>query len=492
MIQTQGLFEVSNEIYAPSHSPISLDYFLNMELAKGSGGKEIINKNGELKTVLDVVKYFSNSDNLTKTLLQLQPSNWQYFNCMIAEFRDGVESHHKIGWKNMTKDYYDNLRPMTDEEIEISLKDNPVDFHNGFIKHGYHRACAMIGRLLANKSYIPFYMETNQIYKESTKHDNIHRIKPLTNKIHLLKKLDEMNINKNEYCLAQSSILSLMGIRDSDDLDIIISSNLRNQNIKFPEGIDVFPPNISKFNYFGAKGDDDLINNYSIKIDGYKFLEPRFYFARKNQNKKQRDIDDWNAIEDFFIKNKHEGYPFNFDWYKWGINYVRKVSIEGLKNINGFDFETIINKFDRVVDGVNHGRSVFYDETNKQYIKLFNPEYCRLSNFIEALNSGFLNGLCPALTNLIYNGDTIVGYVCQEGTVCKEVPQDFLITILRNCKKYNKIYYDIVPQNIVKLPNGQYSLIDLESVYNLDDLDKLPKHNAEIKPGNLLELINAI
>ena len=38
----------------------------------------------------------------------------------------------------------------------------------------------------------------------------------------------------------------------------------------------------------------------------------------------------------------------------------------------------------------------------------------------------------------------------------------------------------------------QFSLIDLDSVYNLNELDLLPKHNAEIKPSNLLELINQI
>ena len=101
-----------------------------------------------------------------------------------------------------------------------------------------------------------------------------------------------------------------------------------------------------------------------------------------------------------------------------------------------------------------------------------------------------LVGLCPSLKTLIYHGDQLMGYICQEGEVCNKIPQDFLTTILNNCKKWNKIYYDIVPQNIIQLPNGQYSLIDLESVYDLDKLDMLPYHNAQIKPTNLLELIN--
>ena len=48
----------------------------------------------------------------------LQPSNWQYFNCMIAEFRHNVGDHHDLGWENMTEEYYNNLDLMSDEEIE--------------------------------------------------------------------------------------------------------------------------------------------------------------------------------------------------------------------------------------------------------------------------------------------------------------------------------------------------------------------------------------
>ena len=225
--------------------PISLEYFLNMELAMGGEGKLIMKNNGELKTIRDVVNYFSDPKNLENTKKKLKPANWQYFNCMLAEFRHNVADHHALGWENMTKEYYESLPPMSDSEIEHFLKTVPIEFHNGFVKHSYHRACSMIGRLINGKSYIPFYMEKSQIYQNPTKHDGIHRIKPLTSNIKFLRVLDEMGIDRDEYCLAQSSILSVMGIRNNDDLDIIISSKLRSKNIKFPNGIDVFPANIT-------------------------------------------------------------------------------------------------------------------------------------------------------------------------------------------------------------------------------------------------------
>ena len=499
-IKTTGLFQFEGE---KEYSPISLEYFLNMELAMGGEGKLIMKDGGKLKTIREVVEYFSHQNNKAKVENQLKPSNWQYYNCMLAEFRHNVADHHALGWENMTKEYYESLDLMTDEEIEKFLKKVPIEFHNGFVKHSYHRACSMIGRLINGKPYIPFYMETNQIYKDPTKHDGIHRIKPLTSRVKLLEQLDAMGIDRDEYCLTQSSILSLMGLRPNDDLDIIISSELRSQNIQFPQGIDVFPPNISKFNYFGAKGDDDILKSYCIEINGYKFLEPRFYFARKNINETPKDINDWNLIREFFEKENHKGYPFNFDLYKWGlIPTWNKVQ---LKNIDTSKYKVIIDKYDRILDEgtgpCNLGRVVYHDIKNERFIKLFHPGYCRLENLKEAIESGVLNGLCPALTDLIYDNNQLIGYICEEGHMLAEhayemdtLPKDFFVTVLRNCARRQKIFYDLVPINIIKLSNGQCSLIDLESVYNIDEnlSDNLAKDVATVKPNNLLELIKNI
>ena len=297
--------------------PISLSYFLDMELANSGGGKEIIKQNNTLKTIRDVVNYFSNKDNMANTLKKLTPSNWQYFNCMIAEFRHGVANHHDIGWENMTKEYYDNLKIMSDTEIEHFLKTNPVEFDNGFIRHNYHRACAMIGRLVAGKPYIPFYMKTSQIYSEPRKRDGIHRIKPLTEKVYGIDLINLIPIPKSEYTITQSGILALMGIRKNEDIDIIISSKVRKdlfnnntQFIRLPGNIEIFEPNKSKFLKFGAKSDDDLINKFSFNVNGINFLEPRFYFSRKRKDR-PKDILDWNKINNFFANKDYQGYPFN-------------------------------------------------------------------------------------------------------------------------------------------------------------------------------------
>ena len=117
-----------------TYAPISLDYFLEMELAQGGGGKEIIKQNNTLLKVKDVIKFFSSEENIKKVEKTLTPKNWQYYNAMMAGFRHNVADHHERGWENMTKEYYESLSKMTDRQIAIALKENPVDFDERYIK----------------------------------------------------------------------------------------------------------------------------------------------------------------------------------------------------------------------------------------------------------------------------------------------------------------------------------------------------------------------
>ena len=168
-------------------------------------------------------------------------------------------------------------------------------------------------------------MIQNQIYDEPRKQDNIQRVKPLINNVN---NLFNVQIPKEHYTICQSGILSLMGIRQNDDLDIIISSQAReslfnnsNQFIR-QDGVEIFEPNRGKFQIFGAQGDDDLIKNYSFQINGYNFLEPRFYFSRKNKHT-DRDKSDWDGMRRFFEIENHKGYPFNqLTEEQWGVQYI--------------------------------------------------------------------------------------------------------------------------------------------------------------------------
>ena len=64
--------------------------------------------------------------------------------------------------------------------------------------------------------------------------------------------------------------------------DLILAVSY-NRNFIRMDDVEIFESNKPKFNIFGAHGDDDLIMNYSFQVGGYNFLEPRFYFSRKNK-----------------------------------------------------------------------------------------------------------------------------------------------------------------------------------------------------------------
>ena len=294
-----------NYINELSYKPLSEKQFLEMPLQKGRGGKEIILNDYKLKTVKDVIDFYSDKKNIDYIKSKLNPSNWQYFNCMMAEFRHDVGDHHQLGWENMTKEYYESLPMMSDEEIQKFLKENPIPFDVAFIKHGFHRAVSMMGRMIKGKSYIPFYVRNN-IINPSVNIKFLDRIKDWP---------------KEEYTIVQSGILALMGIRQNGDLDVVVSSKLKDQLTDIPDGVEVMVDR-GKFKVFGCSDDDDLVYNYSVTIDGYNFAEPRFYFSRLWPDKESK-IEDQKRILNFKEIGSYNSEPFyEISDEKWGIELL--------------------------------------------------------------------------------------------------------------------------------------------------------------------------
>jgi len=163
-------------------------------------------------------------------------------------------------------------------------------------------------------------------------------------------------------------------------------------------------------------------------------------------------------------------------------------------DINSIDvdsLECIKDKYDRVVDGISHGRSIYYDSINEIYYKIFHPDYCRIDNFRKAIEAKFFDGLAPALTGLIYDSDNLMGYVTKAGPLLSAnefdyhlIPQDFFRILKNRIKECGMFFYDLVPHNIIRI-DGNLSLIDLESVYDLEEYNTLPEHNAITKPAEL-------
>ena len=62
------------------------------------------------------------------------------------------------------------------------------------------------------------------------------------------------------------------------------------------------------------------------------------------------------------------------------------------------------------------------------------------------------------------------------------IPKDFYQKVLRVAREKKMFFYDLVSLNIIKTKDGELSLIDLESVYQIDELYTINRHNAKVKP----------
>ena len=174
---------------------------------------------------------------------------------------------------------------------------------------------------------------------------------------------------------------------------------------------------------------------------------------------------------------------------------VNKIQIN---DISLEAFECIKDKYTRVVDGISHGRAIYLDHQTQLYYKIFHPDYCRINNFRKAIEANFFDGLAPALTDLIYDSDKLVGYVTKAGPLLSAnefdyhlIPQDFFRILTNRIKESGMFFYDLVPHNII-LIDGKPSLIDLESVYDICEYNNLSLHNAKVKPVELDEYINEL
>lgn len=55
-------------------------------------------------------------------------------------------------------EYFSQLPAMSDSEVRHFLRDNPLEITSGTITSGRHRAAAMLGHLLSQRTYQPFYV----------------------------------------------------------------------------------------------------------------------------------------------------------------------------------------------------------------------------------------------------------------------------------------------------------------------------------------------
>ena len=161
-----------------------------------------------------------------------------------------------------------------------------------------------------------------------------------------------------------------------------------------------------------------------------------------------------------------------------------------LKDIDSSNFETISEK-KRYYGEQDHSRNVYKDPTTNQFYKVWNSDYIRRDNFIRAYNCGYYDRLAPALVGIIMNDDICVGYIMNE---CYE-NESYDISRFYDMLKHETLekswfYYDWMPKHLM-MYRGMPSLIDLESVYEINEIENVINgdYNCAIRNNNYKEFV---
>lgn len=128
--------------------------------------------------------------------------------------------------------------------------------------------------------------------------------------------------------------------------------------------------------------------------------------------------------------------------------------------------------------------------SNRSYYKIWNPTYVRRDNILAAIDSGFYDELTvPALQAIIVHKGCCRGYVMAEGEQRFEgADGQFEELIYSRTRDTGLFLAQYRRQHTVRYENA-FSLIDLEGVYEIDDLPLLPALNSRIEDDKYREFV---
>jgi len=197
------------------------------------------------------------------------------------------------------------------------------------------------------------------------------------NLLELKKYLEANNISKEQVCIVGSATLSLIGIREHNDIDIVLHSDFERQLLQhsFIERVNAPWSNIIP--------DDDLVENpeFHIIFKGFKFVIPELIYHRKSWHNRSKDKQD--------ILDLNEYAKLHNDW-NWDLinNYLPRE----------FFFKTLVNRALKKLD--------FYNNSLKDYFRINNTIH---SDCFQVIPTNFL--LAKQFLNNQFNRfDIIVRY----------------------------------------------------------------------------------
>lgn len=179
----------------------------------------------------------------------------------------------------------------------IDSCDKPYSFH----VCDNHEETKNISQFVLNDNNIKF-ANSNNIAKFNKNYPSLNDIKNtnINKKIDVNKIIKNVFINSDDYCVVGSSLLSLFGIRESKDVDII-SKDLKNDNF------DIHNKYIQYF--MGIEPDDIIYNpNNHFYFFGVKFMTPEILLTFKEKRylktKDEKDKVDITQLKEYLWEKK--------------------------------------------------------------------------------------------------------------------------------------------------------------------------------------------
>ncbi len=123
----------------------------------------------------------------------------------------------------------------------------------------------------------------------------------------LIKVCDELDLDMERVLIVGSAVLEYYGIRESNDMDIVVSHELRGN---FEKGAQMLSKNVELVseNYLRVQGvtfldDDELINNsqYHIVYKGIKIVKLPVVWLKKYFSGREKDAVDLAIIHEKYV-----------------------------------------------------------------------------------------------------------------------------------------------------------------------------------------------
>jgi|GEM_PF-514218 len=161
--------------------------------------------------------------------------------------------------------------------------------------------------------------------------------------------LEQYNIGKEDICIVGSSVMSVRGLKQNNDIDILINPAVRSKlenatDSAFSLSNKIEVVGLGWADFLGVS-DDDLIydERFHEIIEGFKFVKLELLYIVKKYRNREKDIPDMQKIEEYAISSESWDKEFVYryiDVCRTPLDSEKTVSLVELlsKQYHGQDF----------------------------------------------------------------------------------------------------------------------------------------------------------